>query len=67
MLERRKRTSLRVFSFSSKLEPEPVMEPDLQTVSGQGVPAPQHWLRQTMNISVKQDGESAFSMGSKSS
>ena len=43
------------------------MEPDLQTVSGQGVPAPQHWLRQTMNISVKQDGESAFSMGSKSS
>ena len=38
------------------------MEPDLQTVSGQGVPAPQLWLRQTMNISVKQGGESAFSI-----
>ena len=35
------------FSFSSKLEPEPVV-PDLQTGSGRNIPAPQHCSKECL-------------------
>ena len=48
MLDWRKRIAFIIFSFSSKLEPQP----DLSTGSGQNVPAPQHWCTVYTNSSV---------------